>query len=123
MAGLAARRKEHQVERVVVVWPGDARRPHFGRGGAAAEAILVDREVEILGGVAPFDLDEGDDAPAPRNQIDFTDRDAKTLAQNPPAVEPQPPGGAAFGLAPARFGRGAFHAGSFPASLSVRARA
>ena len=85
----------------------------------AAQAILVDREIEILGPVAPFDLDEGDNAAAAGDQVDFADRDAQSLAEDAPAVEAEPPGGTAFGLAPARFGLGAFH----PAPLSVSARA
>ena len=89
------------------------------RRSDAAQAVLVDREVEVFGPFAPFHLDEGDDAAAPRDQVDFARRDAQPLAQDAPAVEAQPPRRAALGLAPARFGRGALQ----PASLSVRARA
>ena len=80
---------------------------------------LIDREVEILGPLAPFHLDKGDSAAAPRDQVDLAHGNAQPLAQNPPAVEAQPPGGAAFGAASARLGPGAFP----PASFSVSARA
>jgi len=119
MAWQAARRKEHHVDPDVVLRPGEARGEHFGRRGDAAQAILVDRKIEILGPVAPFDLDEGDNAAAAGDQIDFADRDAQSLTKDAPAMEAKPPGGTAFGLAPARLGLGAFH----PAPLSVSARA
>src|SRR3546814_12799458 len=45
--------------------------------------------------------------------VDFADPNAEPFAQYAPAVEAQPPGGAAFGLAPARFGGGAVQARSF----------
>jgi hypothetical protein len=71
MARQAPRRKEHHVDAYVVARAGEARAEHFGGGGDAAQAILVDREVEIGGAVAPFDFDEGDRAPAPRDEVDL----------------------------------------------------
>ena len=119
MARQAARRKEHHVDSDVIVRTREARGEHFGGGGDAAQAIRVDREVEVGGAVAPFDLDEGDHASAPRDEVDLADGDAEALALYAQAVEAQPPGGAAFGLASARFGGGAVQARSFRA----RARA
>ena len=66
MAWQAARRKEHHVDPDVVARPGEARGEHFGGRGDAAQAILVDREIEVLGPVAPFDLDECDNAAVAR---------------------------------------------------------
>jgi len=119
MARQAPRRKEHHVDADVVARPREARAEHFGGRGDAAQAVRIDREIEVGGPVAPFDLDEGDDAAAPRDEVDLAHGDAQPLPQYPPSVQPQPPGGAAFGLAPARFGRGALH----PASFSASARA
>ena len=111
--------KEHHVDANVVAWAGEARSEHFGRRGDAAQPVLVDRQVEVGGTVAPFDFDEGDRSPAPRDKVDFADRNAKPFAQDAPAVEAQPPGGAALGLAPARLGGGAVQSCYF--SVSARA--
>ena len=119
MAWQAARRKEHHVDPDVVARPGEARAEHFGRGGDTAQAILVDRHVEIGGAVAPFDLDERDGAAALCDEVDLAHGNAEPLAEDPPAVEAQPPCGAALGLAPAGFGSGAVQAPSF--SVSARA--
>src|SRR3546814_33088 len=96
MARQAARRKEHHVDSDVIARTREARGEHFGGGGDAAQAILVDREVEIGGAVAPFDLDERHRPPAPRDEVDFADPNAEPFAQYAPAVEAQPPGGAAL---------------------------
>ncbi len=101
MARQAARRKEHHVDPDVVARAREARGEHFGGRGDAAEAVWVDREVEVFGPVAPFDFDEGDHPSAPRDEVDFADGDAQPLAQYAPAVEAQPPGGAALGAAAA----------------------
>jgi hypothetical protein len=119
MAWQAPWRKEHHVDPYVIARIGEARAEHFGGGGDAAQAIMVDGKVEIDSAVAPFDLDESDDAPAPRDKVDLADGNAQPLADYAPAVEAQPPGGAALGLAPARFGGGAVQACSF--SVSARA--
>ena len=116
MARQAPWRKEHHVDAYVIARPRKARPQHFGSGSDAAQAILVDRKVEIGSAVAPLDLDEGDDPPAPRDQIDFARRYAKPLAEDTPAVQPQPPRRAAFGLAPARLGRRTLQAPSFRSS-------
>jgi len=49
---------------------------HFRRRGNAAQAILVDRKIEVFGTFAPFYLNKGDDAAAARDQIDFARRHA-----------------------------------------------
>ena len=123
MAWEAPGRKEHHVDPYVIARSGEARAQHFGGGGNAAEAIVIDREVEVLRPVAPLDLDEGDRAAAARDEVDFADRDTEPLAEDTPAVEAEPPGGAALGLAPARLGRGALQSPPFPESLSASARA
>ena len=119
MAWQAPRCKQHHVDPYVVVRSREAMAQHFGGRGDAAQPPMVDCKVEILGPLAPFDLDKGEGAAASRNQIDFAYRNAQPLAQYAPAVKAQPPRRAAFGLASARFGRGALQ----PASFSVRARA
>ena len=113
MARQAPWRKEHHVDAYVIAWPGKARSQYFGGCRDAAQAILVDRKVEISGAVAPLYLDECNDPPAPRDQIDFARRYAKPLAEDTPAVQPQPPRRAAFGLASACLGRRTLQAPSF----------
>jgi len=119
MAWQAPWRKEHHVDAYVIARTREARAQHFGRGGNAAQAVLVDRKVEIGGAVAPFDFDEGDGATAPRDEVNLADRNAKAFADDAPAVEAQPPRRAALGPASARFGGGAVQACSF--SVSARA--
>ncbi len=116
MARQAARRKEHHVDPYGVARPGEARTEHFRGRRDAAQPIFIDRKVEVGWTFAPFDLDEGDGAPAARDKIDLADGNAEPLAQNAPAVEAEPPGGATFGAAAARFGGGAGQSGSFSAS-------
>jgi len=119
MARQAPWRKEHHVDADVIARSGEARTEHFGRRRDAAQAILVDGKVEIGGTVAPFNLDEGDRASAPRDEVDLADRNAQPLAQNAPAMKAQPPGRAALGFASAGFGGGAVQACSF--NFSARA--
>ena len=119
MAWQAPWRKEHHVDPYIVAWTGEARAQHFGGSGDAAQAILVDGKVEVGGAVAPFDLDEGDSAAPPRDEVHLADGDAQSFAEDAPAVEAQPPCGAALSLAPARLGGGAVQAPSF--SVSARA--
>src|SRR3546814_10829118 len=71
MARQAPWRKEHHVDSDIIARSGEARGEHFGGGGDAAQAIRVDREVEVFGPVAPLDLDEGDHPPASRDEVDF----------------------------------------------------
>ena len=59
MAGQAAGNDEHRVDPDVVGRAGKAVRDRFGRGGDAAQAIVVEREASLLGGGAGLDLDEG----------------------------------------------------------------
>ena len=87
MARQAARCKEHHVDSDVIARTREARGEHFGGGGDAAEAVLVDRKVEVGGTVAPLDFDKGDGAPAPRDEVDLTDGNAQPLAQYAPPVE------------------------------------
>jgi hypothetical protein len=119
MAWQAPWRKEHHVDPYVVARAGEARAQHFSGGGDAAQAVLVNRKVEVGGAVAPFDLDESDNAPAPRDEVDLADGDAQPFTDDAPAVKAQPPRRAAFGAASACFGGGAAQACSF--SVSARA--
>ena len=119
MAWQASRRKEHHVDADIVARSCEARAQYFGGRSDAAQAIMIDGKVEIGGAVAPFDLDEGDRAAAPRDKVDLADGNAEALAQYAPAVEAQPPCCTALGAAPACFRRGAVQACSF--SVSARA--
>ena len=94
MAEHAPRRDQDDVDADVVARPGEPGREQFGGGGDAGQAALVDREVERRARRTRLDFDEGDQRAAPRDQIDLADRRAHPPCQDPPALEPQPPGGA-----------------------------
>src|SRR3546814_8955655 len=94
MARQTPRRKEHHVDSDRIVRTREARGEYFRRRRDPAQAPGVDGEIQIFDAVAPFDLDEGEGAAAPRDQVDLARRYPQPLAQYPPAVEAQPPGGA-----------------------------
>jgi len=119
MARQAPWRKEHHVDADIIARARKARAQHFGGSGDAAQAIVVDGEVEIGVALPPFDLDEGDRAAAPRDEVDLADRNTEPFAEDTPTMKAQPPGRAALGLASAGFGGGAVQACSF--SVSARA--
>jgi hypothetical protein len=87
MAWQAPWRKEHHVDANVVAGTREARAQHFGGRSDTAQAIMIDGKVKVGGAVAPFDLDKGDRAAAPRNEVDLADRDAEPFADDTPAVE------------------------------------
>ena len=58
-----------------------------------------------IGGIPMLDLDERQHAAAPSDQVDLAAGYARPLGQNPPSVQPQPPGGDGLGLAAARLGK------------------
>jgi hypothetical protein len=70
-------------------------------------------------GRALLDLDEGQNAPATCDQIDFAARDTDPLREDAPAPKAQPPGGDRLRLSAARFGELAVQ--SLPPSSSARA--
>ena len=116
MAREAPGRKEHHVDADIILRPREARGEHSGGRRDTAQAIRIDRKIEIGGAIAPLDLNEGDRASAPRDKIDFANGNAEPLAQYAPAVQAQPPGRATFGLASVRFGGGTVQARSLSAS-------
>ena len=65
---------------------------------------MIDRLVELAQALAVLDLDKGDDAPAPRHQIDLAKGGAHAMGQDAPALEPQPPGRERLGAPSRRLG-------------------
>ena len=84
---------------------GVARGKALGGHGDAAQPIFVERPVGRLCRAAPLYLYEGEDFAAPDNQVNFAAGDASATGENPPAAQPQPPGGNILRLAPARLGQ------------------
>ena len=110
------RDEEDRVDALDVAGAGIAWGKALGGVGNAAQAIVVERHRGGFDGRALLDLDKGERLATPGNQVDFTPGDARALGEDPPAVEPQPPGGEIFGAAAARFGGGAAQRGSAKAS-------
>lgn len=104
VAGQAAGNEEQRVDAYIVAVLGKARRQPLGGNCDAAQAIFVECPgCRILGG-ALLDLDEGECAAAPGDEVDFAARNAGTAGEDSPAVQAQPPGGERLRPAPARFG-------------------
>ena len=117
MARQAAGNDEDGVDPDVVAGTGEARSEALGGNGNAAEAIFVERQAGSVVGRALLDLDERHHAAAPRDQIDLAAGRASADGEDPPALEPQPPGGEPLGAAAPALGRGAVQR----ASSSARA--
>ena len=81
----------------------------LGRGGDAAQPVIVERQGGAVLAGARLDLDEGEDAAAPGDQVDLADRRAGAHGEDPPALQPQPPGGEPLGPAAAALGLLVFH--------------
>jgi hypothetical protein len=103
MAGKPAGQEEDGVDTNVVAGPGKAGRQPLGGDGNAAQPKLVERHRRALLGGARLNLDEGDNPSAARDQIDFAAGDARSYRQDPPAMQPQPPGSEALAAPAAPF--------------------
>lgn len=104
VAGQAARHNEHGVDPDLVPVACIARREALCGDCDPAQAIFVERPCGRLRGAALFDFDEGEHPAAAGDEVDFAARHTGSTSENPPAVQPQPPGGNRLRLAPARFG-------------------
>jgi len=118
--------EQHRVEaRREVLNVGSLREEGRGRArdaGALAPTHRLGRSSMVL---ARLDLDEGDDAAAPRDDVDLTGPHPQIACQDSEALEAQQPGGNAF-RAPAappssRTAHGAIHRRS--SAVMARARA
>ena len=63
------------------------------RSGHPAQAALIQRQGQVIRLRPPLDLDKGDRAAAPGNQVDFPARCLHALCQDAPALAAQIPGG------------------------------
>jgi len=68
---------------------------------AAAQAVFVDGEAQLLGVRTPLDLDEGDDAAALDDKGHFPARRLHSPSQDAPTFQPEIPAGQGFASAPA----------------------
>src|SRR5690606_6987226 len=100
----AAGHDEDRIDADRVARPGVARRQRLGGAGDAAQPPVVERERRRLLAGARLHLDEGERAATPRDDIDLAHRRARPHCQNPPAPEPEPPGGPPLGAPAAAFG-------------------
>jgi len=105
MAWQLAGQEENGVDADVVSVAHEARRQPLGGDDDAAQAIVVERHGGAFLGGAGLDLDKGDDFAAAGDQVDFAAGDAGAAGEDPPAMQPQPPGGEAFGAATALLGQ------------------
>jgi len=101
--GQAARHDEQGVDANVIAVTGIARREPRSGHRNAAEPIFVKRPGGRFGGASLLDLDKGQYAATPCDQVDFAARNSGAAGENPPALEAQPPGGDCLRLAAAIF--------------------
>ena len=120
MAWPVAGRKQQHVDADIFAVAGIARGERLGGSRHAFQAALVDRQIAFCRSGAPFDLDERDRPPAPRDQIDLADRHPQPLADDPPAMKPQPPRGEELATVSAPLGHDA-PPGHLASSSSARA--
>lgn len=81
--------------------------------------MRINRCVERLFAAPPFDLDKGERAAAPRDQVNLAAMDAAPLCKYPPPFEAQIPCGEGFGASALRLGAGAAADHRFPANSSA----
>jgi hypothetical protein len=101
----APRHDEDRVDADIVAVAHEARCKAFGGGGDPPQPPRVEREFGGAVACPGLDLDEGERAPAPRNDVDFAAGDAGAPREDPPAVQPQPPGGQPLGAAASLLGQ------------------
>jgi len=109
MARQAARDDVDGVDAKRVAVAHETGREAFRGGDHPAQAPLVERELRRVHRGARLDLDEGERATTPGDDIHFAAGDPRAPRKNPPAVEPEPEGGEALGAAAASFGGEAIH--------------
>jgi hypothetical protein len=110
---------EYRVDPDGVTSAGVSRSQALGRNRYPAKAIFVESPGSSISRCALLYFDEGDDLTAADNQVDFAAWNARTLSEDPPALEAQPPGRDRLRPASARFGQ--LPVQSLPPSSSARA--
>ena len=105
----ASRGDQDDVDADVIVWPSIEMRDGVGGGSDAAEAVCVDGEIELRLRPPRFDLDERNNPPPPRDEIDLTLAYFNPFGNNAPAVEAQPQRGAALAPCAELFSGAAAH--------------
>ena len=101
----AATNDEHGIDPNVVAVAHVARREALGGDDHSAQSPLVEREGGRFFAGPRLDLDEGQRAPAPGNDVDLAAGDASAAREDSPAVEPQVPAGQRLRPAAALLGR------------------
>ena len=82
----AAWRKEQYVNPLQIACPDETRGNRFGSTDHPAQAIIVDRKVQISGALAPLYLNEGNGTPAPDDQVNLAARSLFPPRENPPTL-------------------------------------
>ena len=105
--GQASGHEEQGVDADVVAGPREAGGQPLGGDGDPAQPVMVERHRRTVGVGARLDLDEGKHAATPGDEVDLAARHPRAAGEDPPAVQPQPPGGERLGGAAALLGDGA----------------
>ena len=100
-----ARNDEHRVDPDVVAVTHVARREALRGNHDPAQSPLIEREGSGFVAGPRLDLDEGQRAPAPGNDVDLAAGDASAARKDAPAVEPEIPAGQRLRPAAALLGR------------------
>jgi len=119
MAGKAAGNDEHRIDSDVLALLGIARSQLLRRHRDPSQAVVVERHSGGIDAGALLYLDEGDGPTAFGDKVDLAAANPRPCRQDPPAVQPQPPGRDPFRAAAAPFGFGAVQ--RLLASSSARA--
>ncbi len=88
----AARRKEQYVNPLQIACPDETRGDRVGSADHPAQAIIVDRKVQIICPLAPLYLNESNGPPAPHDQVNLAARSLDSPGKDAPALEPEVPG-------------------------------
>jgi hypothetical protein len=105
MARQTSRHEEHGVDADVVAGAGIACRQPLGGDRDPPQPLLVEGDGRAVLAGPRLDLDKGQDAAAPGDQVDLAAGNPGAAGEDAPAVQAQPPGRDPLGLAPALLGQ------------------
>lgn len=92
------------VDPYIVTVAGEPRGKRLRGSGNTAQAVSVERHRRAIGGGALLDLDKGQHASAPRDEVNLSATHFHAASKDSPAVQAEPPGGERLGASTAPFG-------------------